>query len=968
VNPAVRWSAIKELFQACLDVPAAEREEWLRTRTADPSMIAEVMQLLRQHESAGSFLDELPPAVARLRQPASAQLFEAGQLVADRYRILYLLGRGGMGEVYAAVDTELDERIAVKALTLAQQDAESAEQRFRRELQIARRITHPNVCRLFDFQRHKAAGAEFLLITMELIEGSTLGQYLRERAALRPEEARPIVDRVLDGLSTAHNAGIVHRDLKPANIMLTFAGERVERAVVMDFGLAIPAAQDGPGGQLTRTGQAIGTLDYMAPEQLQGAGATTRTDLYSVGLILYEMLTGERPFTGANPLAAAMKRLTEAVPAMGASIPSTWRRAISACLERTPEDRPASVNELRKLLDGGPTASLGSLRRRITRREVLVPAAASMSVMACFAAFLRYRERADAKASISLLLLNPVMNMTGNAQFNGATLLLRSQLAQSAHFQTVGEARVAELLQEMQRKPGGRIEPMVLREVALRAGAQMVAYGTLSPVGPELILDLRLELMGSRPDSVRHTWTEGFRATGASDLLRAIQESAIWIRQKSGEAETEIAEQDRSPADLTTGDWDALSRYEHARARLAAGDLGGAEVLFREAIQIDPQFVSAHRDLADMLVSEYRYAEGFQEYNRAITIASQRKLANWERYRLEAMYWDDAGDWEKAREIYHRWAVHYPKDYVPVYFEAAKLMGLARTDEAVAKFGQVLQLNDYRGAYDALGNIAILRGDKHGLAEAVANLERLREPERACSLKCRAAFVRGDPIAAASAASQLVSSKNADWKQRGLRLQAALQAEAGELEEAARGLSEVKSMADQTGDRGLAAVSRVGLGFLYWQLGRRAEAVQHATESARLDPNPQLLPRAAHVLSVCGETRGLKDLMVVVNSWPALPIFKAARAQVEGEWLLRRSDDNAALERFRQADQLYPREDPRDLLAAALMRAGKATEASDIFRKLATEPAAVWFHRPEELWPGLCRYSRQCLNKLLQKS
>jgi serine/threonine protein kinase/tetratricopeptide (TPR) repeat protein len=960
VNPASHWAALKELFEGCLEQPSGERQSWLQRQTRDPTLILEVQQLVRQHEAAGDFLNQAPAPVRSLRQASREQLFESGELVAQRYRILRLLGRGGMGEVYAATDTELEETIVVKALTLTDLDSDSAEQRFRRELQLARRITHPNVCRLFDFGRHHTDWRDLLLITMELIDGRTLADELREHGPLDPGRACALSLQILDGLATAHRAGIVHRDLKPSNIMLRLAGGR-EEAVITDFGLAAPIAAQEKTGQLTVTGQALGTLDYMAPEQLLGQPASERTDLYAMGLVMFEMLTGSRPFPARTPLASALARMSDQRPVIPPVIAAPWRRAILACLESDASHRPACVEELVAILTAGARPASQRSWRRPSRRQLLTAAGIAIPSAACFAAFSRIREWIDSKAVLSSILLMPVANTTSDPKFDGSTLVMRNQLAQSAHFQVLGESRVAELLQEMERPPAGPLTAAIAREVALRGGAQLVVYGTVSPLGSGLTLNLQVEMMGSRPDAPRRSWVQSFRATGSADLFRAIQEGSIWIRQRSGEAEREISEQDRSPLDLTTGDWDALSRYEQGRQRRNAGDAGAAEVLFREAIQIDRGFVSAHRDLADLLVTGYRYSEGFDEYGKAIALATGRKLANWERYRLEAMYWDDAGDWEKARALYHAWSVHYPKDFVPVFYEAKKLAGLARMPEAAAKFRQVLGLKDYWSAYYALGNLAMTRGDRAGVDDAIRHLNRLRHAEEAIRMKCRAAFAANDVQAAEASAAQLAASKDTGWRNNGRLLQACLQAEQGQWESAARTLDEVLKSAQPVGEiregpnRGREAQVRLALAFVLWRVGRTAEATVHAREASRLDANPQVLPRAAYLLLLCGDARSLATLADQARHWPTLPLFEAAGACIEGQLLLLRQQNEDAVARFRRADELYPAGRLREFLGLAYVRAGRPAEGAAILRAMGADRASAW-QEPEMQWPGLCRF------------
>jgi hypothetical protein len=281
---------------------------------------------------------------------------QAGDLVADRYEIIRFLARGGMGEVYEARDRLVGSLVALKTIRDEHAKSPRAMERFRREIQLARQVTHPNVCRIFDVGAHD--GRVFL--SMELLPGDTLSKRL-EAGPLSTDEALPIVEQIASALSAAHAAGVVHRDFKPQNVILA-----PRRAVVTDFGVA-RSAEDAEGPSLTGAGELVGTPAYMAPEQVSGKTITPATDIYALGVTIYEMVTGHLPFPGTVPLTVAAARLTDDPVPPEKHVPALdprWSAAILRCLARDPAARPATPAEVLALLRGpAPLAKRGPVRR-----------------------------------------------------------------------------------------------------------------------------------------------------------------------------------------------------------------------------------------------------------------------------------------------------------------------------------------------------------------------------------------------------------------------------------------------------------------------------------------------------------------------------------------------------------------------------------------------------------------------------
>ena len=262
-----------------------------------------------------------------------------------------------MGEVYEAEDHELGEHVAIKTLRLDALQQPGALERFKREVHLAKQVTHPNVCRIFDLVRHRSAGAQSELndcyfLIMELLEGETLAERLKRINAMTMEEAFPIVRQMTSALSAAHNVGILHRDFKPGNIVLV-PSEGGIRAVVTDFGLALRSSADFSALLTAATSAAFGTPAYMSPEQLLGEDLTPASDIYALGLVIYEVVTGVRPFSAENSISMAVRRLTEKPTSPKVLCPglnTQWEQVILKCLQREPQNRFARAKEVAQAL------------------------------------------------------------------------------------------------------------------------------------------------------------------------------------------------------------------------------------------------------------------------------------------------------------------------------------------------------------------------------------------------------------------------------------------------------------------------------------------------------------------------------------------------------------------------------------------------------------------------------------------
>jgi serine/threonine-protein kinase len=298
-----------------------------------------------------------PPEITGDGPPPSGRpSFAEDQLLAGRYRIVRFISRGAGGEVYEAEDLELRVRVALKSIRASIARDPDALARFKREILLARSISHPNVCRIFDLGQHRDGGGGAFFLTMELLDGETLADRIERRGRLPEAEALPLVRQMAAALGAAHDAGVVHRDFKPGNVVIVPSRDG-ERAVVADFGLALATATPGDArdaARLTAEGKIVGTPAYVAPEQVNGEPITPRTDVYALGLVMYEMVTGQLAFGGETLLSVVARRLAEPPPPPASIVPDLdrrWEAVILRCLERAPAARFASAADVVAALD-----------------------------------------------------------------------------------------------------------------------------------------------------------------------------------------------------------------------------------------------------------------------------------------------------------------------------------------------------------------------------------------------------------------------------------------------------------------------------------------------------------------------------------------------------------------------------------------------------------------------------------------
>lgn len=367
-----RWQKINKLFEVVIDLPPESRESVLLQQSdSDPDLVGHVRRLLAQHDRSSSMLDEGVKGMGRvIHAPQQHRwAFEVGQTVAGRFEIMARIGRGGMGEVYAAYDRALMEKVALKAIRPEMATNQRAVDRFKREVRRARRVSHPHVCRVFEFFGWEDQnGSLKWFLTMELLEGQSLDLRLKTSGPLPLELGNTVLSDVAGALDAAHLAGVIHRDLKPGNVFLMQRGDKL-RAVVTDFGLArslslqgVSTTHDG------ETKELLGTPAYMSPEQIEGKEATQASDIYCLGLLAFESMTGKRPFNASTPIRLALQHLQQKPDSPRRhrhDLPKQWESAILRCLEKNPEQRFTTATEFAQALSRKPSGQEESWLRRI---------------------------------------------------------------------------------------------------------------------------------------------------------------------------------------------------------------------------------------------------------------------------------------------------------------------------------------------------------------------------------------------------------------------------------------------------------------------------------------------------------------------------------------------------------------------------------------------------------------------------
>jgi len=646
------------------------------------------------------------------------------------YRILVKLGEGGMGVVFAAEDLRLGRRVAIKFLPEGAGTESEAVQRFLREARAISSLNHPHICTLHDIGEHE--GQQYMV--MELLEGEPLKSRVA-RGPLPLDDVLLYGEHVADALDAAHGKGIVHRDLKPANLFITARGG----VKVLDFGiakLADPgmAAGDetmGASDQLTIAGATLGTIHYMSPEQARGLEIDGRSDIFSLGIVLYEMATGRPPFQGATP-GVVFEQIFGGVPIppsqLVAGIPTDFDRIVFRAIEKDRElryqsaaDMRADLKRLRKATESGsvlpysgtgvavpapasgvspgstpsipvatpdagaspaappataPPAATGPARARV-RSMWWSAAVASAAVIG---GVLYWRSaQTPALANRDTVVVADFVNRTGDTMFDDTMgEALGVQLRQSPFLNVLNEQQQQSTLRLMGRDPMAPLTAEVGRELCQRAGGKALLGGTIASLGSAYLVTL------SAQDCVTAEVLaeEQVQATGKEQVLSALNGAVRSFRERLGESLASIRRYDAPVEQATTSSLEALKAYSQGMAtRRTQGDFE-ALPFFKRAVEIDPDFALAHARLGTVHANLGQAEEAKQAATRSYEL--RERTSDRERLYIEARYHTTVTqDIDRAIESYQLLLATYPDDFAALSNTGGLLRQQGRIDEAI---------------------------------------------------------------------------------------------------------------------------------------------------------------------------------------------------------------------------------------------------------------------------------------------
>jgi serine/threonine protein kinase/tetratricopeptide (TPR) repeat protein len=535
---------------------------------------------------------------------APVRELETGTTFARRYQVIEELGRGGMGRVYKVFDAEVREKLALKLLKPEIATDAAMVERFRSELRLARTVSHRNVCRTHDLGREEGTGTYF--ITMEYVAGEDLKSLIHSIGALPVGKAVAIGRQVAEGLAEAHRLGVVHRDLKPQNIMI----DREGAVRILDFGIARSAGAKG----ITGAGVMVGTPEYMSPEQVDGKEADGRSDIYSLGIVLFEMLTGRVPFEGETALAVAVKQKSEPPPdprGLNPQIPEDLRDLVLRCLKKDKRERYQSaddlVAELMQIEKSLPETTWARPPRkaqtskqitvRLPSKRIWIPAALALVVLA---SLLVWQFIPASEASRRTVAVIGFRNQTGDPGLDylreAIPNLLITSLEQSKHLRVMSWERLKDLLRQAGRDQGAVFDEEAGFDVCRREGIDALVLGSYVKAGETFVTDVKV-LDAATRESLR---SASARGEGVASILKSqIDKISREVGRGISKPLLKIEAPARPIMDLTTDSMEAYNYFLRGREEFDKYYFADAKKFLERAIALDPEFAIAHLILSE---------------------------------------------------------------------------------------------------------------------------------------------------------------------------------------------------------------------------------------------------------------------------------------------------------------------------------------------------------------------------------